>query len=235
MAQHRGSPRPPGPGTAAGRQDDDLYRGVRLAAVTRGWSRRRTGSGCTRSSGSSWTAPTPPSRPGAVAVRRRTRRLRALVAALSVLLLVASGAVVVAERAAGSRRCRPRQLSLARQLAAESRTMTNVDPRRAALLALGSWRAAQTVESRSALLVAADAQYRGSVQASADGSVSAVAIGRRRPGRRHRRPGRHAAAVGRPEPPGDRQARPRAGLVPVGLDERGRPVAGRGQPDAPAP
>src|SRR6185437_11346865 len=35
----------------------------------------------------------------------------------------------------------------------------------------------QTVESRSAVVVAADAQYRGSVQAGADGSVSAIAAG----------------------------------------------------------
>ena len=36
-----------------GRQDDDLFRGVRLGASPSGWSRRRTGSGCNRSSGSS--------------------------------------------------------------------------------------------------------------------------------------------------------------------------------------
>jgi hypothetical protein len=80
------------------------------------------------------------------------------------------------ERAAGAR-VQAGQVSLARQLAAESRTMTNVDPhrRRCSPSAPGGPR--RRSESRSAVVVAADAQYRGSVQAGADGSVSAIAAG----------------------------------------------------------
>ena len=159
-----------------GRQDDDLFRGVRLGAVTQWLESAADRVRLQPVEREFLDRSNAVEQSGAVALRRRTRRLRALVAALSVLLLVASGAVAVAS-ALRERAVQAGQVSLARQLAAESRTMTNVDPHRAALLALGSWRAAQTVESRSAVVVAADAQYRGSVQAGADGSVSAIAAG----------------------------------------------------------
>jgi len=175
MAQHQRFVAAARAWAAAGRQDDDLYRGVRLGAAT-GWlesagDRVRLQPDerefLDRSNAAEQAA--------AFATRRRTRRLRVMVAALSVLLLVASGAVVVA----GTLRqqaVQARQLSLARQLAAEAGNATNVDPRRAALLALGAWRAAETLESRSALLIGGSAQYRGSATASAAGSVSAVAV-----------------------------------------------------------
>jgi WD40 repeat protein len=175
MAQHQRFAAAARAWADAGRQDDDLYRGMRLGAAT-GWlesagDRVRLQpverEFLDRSNAAEQAAE--------LAGRRRTHRLRALVAALSVLLLVASGAVVVASTLR-QQAVQARQVSLSRQLAAESGTATNVDPHRAALLAVGAWRAAETPESRSALLLGAAAQYRGSAAASDAGSVSAVAV-----------------------------------------------------------
>ena len=145
-------------------------RAARLAGVG-----GRPGAGCTRSSGTSSRVRTPPTGPGWSSVRRRTRRLRVLVAALSALLLVAVGTVVVATNLRGQA-VDARQLSLSRQLAASSDLAVTSDPRRAALLALGAWQAAPTVEARSALLATAADAFRGTMTAHPRGAVSAVAI-----------------------------------------------------------
>jgi hypothetical protein len=141
-----------------------------------------------------------------VGVRRRTRRLRAMVAALSVLLLVAAGAVVVATNlradAVGAR-----QLSLSRQLATSSELAVGVDPRRTALSALGAWQAAPTVEARSVLLATAADAFRGRMPAHAS-LVSSVATAQIR---RNRRAARRAHRAHRAEPDRARHRRVRDG------------------------
>ena len=162
LGPHRPAGRRPVPRGPAGR-------GHPVAGVGR-W----TGSGCTRSSGSSWTARTRPSRRARLAVRRRTRRLRALVAALSVLLLVAERRGGRGERAAGARGA-----GRAVEPGPPARGRVPDDDQRrpapggAARPRLVAGRADVGVPQR--VLVAAGAQYRGSAQAGADGSVSAIA------------------------------------------------------------
>ncbi|MFI9383552.1 protein kinase [Kutzneria sp. NPDC052558] len=172
----------------SGEQADDLYRGVRLATLT-SWLESAGGrvrlhpveqDFLARSSAAEQAA--------ALATRRRTRRLRVLVAALSVLLVVASVTVVVATRLRQDALNQQAQaeaagrVSLSRQLAAESELYRGVDPLRLGLSALGAWQAGQTVEARSAVLNAQQDSFRGemaghtsaatSVTVSADGRVA---------------------------------------------------------------
>ncbi|GAA1345902.1 serine/threonine-protein kinase [Saccharothrix algeriensis] len=174
----------------SGQHADDLYRGVRLAALTSWLDTARDRVRLHPVEQEFLFRSTAAEQAGQVAARRRTRRLRVLVAALSALLLVASGAVVLAtwnQRVAKDERDRAaaaRQLGLSRQLAAEAALARGIDPRRSALTALGSWQAGETVESRSALLSAASDSYRGrmtghrgpvsSVAVSGDGGVAAT-------------------------------------------------------------
>ena len=159
----------------AGRQDDDLYRGARLAAV-QDWLGAIGGRVRLHAVEQEFLDRSDAAeRATGLAARRRTRRLRALVAALSVLLLVAGGAVVVASTQR-QEAVAARQLALSRQLAAESGRLGNPDPRRSVLLALGAWQAAPTPEARSALLAADRGFYRGATTGSVNGSVTAVAV-----------------------------------------------------------
>lgn len=168
--------------TESGEQADDLYRGVRLATLN-AWL---------ESTGDRMRLPTAEhdflarsnaaERTGIAAARRRTRRLRVLVAALSVLLVVASVAIVVATRLRQDALDQS-QLSLSRQLAAESALARGVDPVGEGLTALSAWQAGQTVEARSALLNAQQDNFRGellghtaiatSVAVSANGRIAA--------------------------------------------------------------
>nr|WP_042180530.1 serine/threonine-protein kinase [Kibdelosporangium sp. MJ126-NF4]CEL14428.1 High-affnity carbon uptake protein Hat/HatR [Kibdelosporangium sp. MJ126-NF4]CTQ88793.1 High-affnity carbon uptake protein Hat/HatR [Kibdelosporangium sp. MJ126-NF4] len=165
--------------TDAGQQDDDLYRGARLATVNTWLDQDRTRLHPAEQEflDRSNTA----EHAGAIAARRRTRRLRTMVAALSVLLVVAVGAVVVATRLrqdANTERDRAdlgRQLNLSRQLAAESELARGIDHARTGLLALAAWQAEHTVESRSAVLGVQTDHYRGRMLGH-DGPVTAVAI-----------------------------------------------------------
>ncbi|ONI83004.1 hypothetical protein ALI144C_18330 [Actinosynnema sp. ALI-1.44] len=165
--------------TESGQQDDDLYRGARLATVNAWLEQGRTGlqpaeqEFLHRSNNAEHA--------GVIAARRRTRRLRTMVAALSVLLVVAVGAVVVATRLrqdASNERDRAdlgRQLNLSRQLAAESELARGIDHARTGLLALGSWQAEHTVESRSAVLGVQTDHFRGRMLGH-DGPVTGIAI-----------------------------------------------------------
>ncbi|MET0237849.1 MAG: protein kinase [Kibdelosporangium sp.] len=163
----------------SGQHSDDLYRGVRLATLNSWLERGRTQlqpveqEFLVRSNAAEYA--------GQIATRRRTRRLRTLVAALSVLLLVAGAAVGVAtelRQDAQDERNRAdigKQMNLSRQLAAEATLAGGVDPRRAALSALGSWQAGATAEARSALLSSQTDHYRGRMTGH-EGAVSSVAI-----------------------------------------------------------
>ncbi|MBB5957975.1 WD40 repeat protein [Saccharothrix tamanrassetensis] len=165
----------------SGQHADDLYRGVRLAALTSWLDTARDRVRLQPVEQEFLVRSNAAEQAGQVAARKRTRRLRALVAALSVLLLVASGAVVVAtqsQRKANAERDRAdssRQLGLSRQLAAEAAQAGGVDPRRAALTALGGWQAGDTVEARSALLAVQSDSYRGRMTGH-EGPISSVAV-----------------------------------------------------------
>ncbi|GLW05205.1 hypothetical protein Misp01_03350 [Microtetraspora sp. NBRC 13810] len=104
---------------------------------------------------------------------RTARRLRALTAALSVLLLVAATGVLVVwrqERAAQDER----RQATSRQLAAEARAAADGDVRRAAALALQAYRTAPTAQARDAVLSIAAAPAYTSRLTSAAGAVGAV-------------------------------------------------------------
>ncbi|MCE6995177.1 protein kinase [Saccharothrix sp. S26] len=165
----------------SGQHDDDLYRGVRLASLTAWLESARDRVRLQPVEREFLARSTAAEQAGLVAARRRTNRLRGLVVALSLLLVVASVAVVVAtrlQRSAQAERDRAdsgRQQNLSRQLAAESAVARTVDPRRAALAALGAWRASPTVEGRGAVLSAITDAYRGRMTGHV-GAVNALAV-----------------------------------------------------------
>ncbi|MCC8249202.1 serine/threonine-protein kinase [Saccharothrix luteola] len=165
----------------SGQHDDDLYRGVRLASLTTWLESARDRVRLQPVEQDFLARSTAAEHAGQLAARKRTNRLRGLVAALSLLLVVASVAVVVATRlqqSAQAERDRAdtgRQQNLSRQLAAESALARTVDPRRAALAAFGAWRASPTVEGRSALLSATTDAYRGRMTGHV-GAINALAV-----------------------------------------------------------
>ncbi len=161
---------------AAGRDRADLYRGARLAAAL-DWSAGRSDL-------------TPDERAFLQASdrdrRRRTRRLRGLVAGLASLLaaaLVAGVIAVVARNDAEQERLG----ALSRQLAAESLAESDVDPVDAMRKAIESWRTSPTREARGALLSAPLVTYPATfstgvktvyaTDVSPDGSLVAVGTG----------------------------------------------------------
>ncbi|HEU5475530.1 MAG TPA: serine/threonine-protein kinase [Actinophytocola sp.] len=176
--------------TDSGRHDDDLYRGVRLSTLNT-WLEGAWGRVQLQPAEQEFLARSNAAEhAGQLTARRRTRRLRMLVAGLSVLLVVASVAVFVATRsqreavAERGRADEGARANLSRTLAAESALARGIDARRVALLALGAWRADETVEARSALLANQTDHYRGlmtghtdnvtSVAVSGDGQVAAT-------------------------------------------------------------
>lgn len=116
------------------------------------------------------------------AERRRTTRLRALVAVMTVLAILAgllAGVALVARDEAAQ----ARDEALSRQLAIAANDLRQSDPALAAQLALAAYRAAPTVQARSSLLdstaVPTPARYVGPVGemapvASPDGSLLAI-------------------------------------------------------------
>jgi WD40 repeat protein len=93
-------------------------------------------------------------RAGRLRERRRTRRLRALAAALGVLLLLSGVTAVysIQQRAAADRE---RNLAISRQVAGTANRLADTDPALAAQLAVAAYRIAPTVEATSSLLAAA--------------------------------------------------------------------------------
>lgn len=175
LAQHRRFAEAVQSWTASGRQPDDLYRGARLAAVNAWHETAGPRAPLPATEQEFLDRSNAADRAGLAHARRRTRRLRALVAALSVLVVLAGVAVVVAN---GLRRdaLDAGQRNLSRQLAASAALAVDVDPRRTALLALGGWRAAPTTEARSQLLGAAADAYSGTMAPSHRDSVTSVAL-----------------------------------------------------------
>ena len=125
-----------------GRDSGVLYRGARLKAA-RQWAED------TRSEPDALT--TSYLTASIAAARRRTRRGRALVATLTVLLLLAvTGGVIASQQSA---------LNVSRQIAAEADSVRSTDPSLAMQLALAAYRTAPTPEARSSLLTSTHTPY----------------------------------------------------------------------------
>lgn len=141
-----------------------LYRGVRLATTSEWAGREGNSSGLTTAELSFLEASIAAGQAEQVAVRRRTRRLRALAAALTVLLIVAAGAGWVAVR---QRQVADQRLSQAqsRDLAGQAHAAADSDLARAARLAVRAFRAAPTPEARGALLSIAATQRHSALLA----------------------------------------------------------------------
>ncbi|MFD9734617.1 WD40 repeat domain-containing serine/threonine protein kinase [Umezawaea sp. NPDC059074] len=165
----------------SGRQEDDLYRGARLAALTSWLDSAADRVRLNPVEQDFLARSTEAEHAGHVAARRRTTRLRGMVTALSLLLVVAGIAGFVAyrlgqdARAERDRADAGKQQNLSRQLAAESALARGVDPRRQALAALGAWGASPTVEARSAVLAGASDGYRGRMTGHVD-AVTSIAL-----------------------------------------------------------
>ena len=200
----------------SGQHDDDLYRGVRLASLTAWPEAARDRVRLQPVEQEFLARSTAAEHAGQVAARRRTHRLRGLVAALSLLLVVAAAVVATLSQQSGrperDRADSGRQQNLSRQLAAESALARTVDPRRAALAAFGSWRASPTVEGRSALLASTTDSYRGRMTGHV-GAVNALLVSD---------DGKTAASGGREAPCGCGTC-PRRRQLAV-LDATARPV-----------
>ncbi|WUI03943.1 hypothetical protein OHR68_19810 [Spirillospora sp. NBC_00431] len=157
------------------RDPDVLLRGSRLA-IAREWAERDdNATTLTAGERAFLAAAITAEQTEQATIRRRTRRLRALSAALAVLLLAATLAGAVAVRQS--------RLALARQHQAQSRELAGratlaaeTDPVEAIRLAMAAYRHAPTTEARGSLLSAAATMrfktgLRGAVQ-----PVSAVAL-----------------------------------------------------------
>ncbi|GAB3435349.1 nSTAND1 domain-containing NTPase [Actinophytocola sediminis] len=145
-------------GWRAGGQDRaDLYRGARLAAAL-DWAANRAD--LTKDE---WSFLQASDRDR----RRRTRRLRGLVAGLTTLLVLALVAGFVAVVAYSDAE-RERNVALSRQFAAQSLAEGEIDPVSAMRNAVRGWRASHTPEARGALLSARMLSYPAAVQTGID-------------------------------------------------------------------
>ncbi len=105
--------------------------------------------------------------------RRQARRLRALVAALSILLVTASGAAVLAARAQRAT-SQQRDIVTSQRVAERAASLRRFQPALAAQLGLAAYRLAPTSQARSSLLSSLTSPYATIVE-SAD-EVHAVAV-----------------------------------------------------------
>ncbi|OLF12026.1 hypothetical protein BLA60_08325 [Actinophytocola xinjiangensis] len=133
---------------AGGHDRGDLYRGARLVAAL-DWAAGRAD--LTRDE-TAFLHASDRDR------RRRTRRLRGVVAGLATLLVLALVAGFVAVLAYDEA-TRERNVALSRQLAAQSLAVGDVDPVDAMRKAVQGWRTSQTPEARGALLSARMLSY----------------------------------------------------------------------------
>jgi WD40 repeat protein len=131
-----------------------LYRGARLT-ITREWA-GRDGAALSARERRFLDASVAAETREQTATRRRARRMRQLVALLSVLLVIAAATSFVAinaEREAADQR----DIALSQKVAAEANGLRGGNPALAAQLALAAYRLAPTVEARGALLSASTA------------------------------------------------------------------------------
>ncbi|OLF17273.1 hypothetical protein BU204_12615 [Actinophytocola xanthii] len=108
------------------------------------------------------------------AARRSSRRLRQLVALLTVLLVVTAGVGAVAVRS-GAESTRQRNTVVSQKVAGEARELRGSDPALAAQLALAAYRLAPTAEARGAMLGSFTPAYATRLAAHQD-NVNAVAF-----------------------------------------------------------
>lgn len=126
-----------------------LYRGARLE-LTSGWAaghRSRLG----EVEHDFLAAARAEEDAGRLAARRRTRRLRRLVAGLTAMTLLAVTATVVAVEQGGAA-TRQRDLAISRAVAGQAGDLRSTDPALATRLSLAAYRIADTPEARSAVL-----------------------------------------------------------------------------------
>ncbi|MEU7909238.1 helix-turn-helix domain-containing protein [Actinoplanes sp. NPDC049118] len=134
-----------------------LYRGARLA-VAREWAHRTGGPALNPVARDFLDASVSRELAEQHAARRRTRRLRQLVAALTVLFLLATTMTLLAARA-GQISTRQRDEAVSRQVAQEVDPLRGGNPALANQLSLGAYRLARTPEARGALLSSFAAPY----------------------------------------------------------------------------
>ncbi|MEU4217258.1 helix-turn-helix domain-containing protein [Actinoplanes sp. NPDC026623] len=134
-----------------------LYRGARLA-VAREWAQRTGAPALNPVAREFLAASVARELAEQHAARRRTRRLRQLVAALTVLFLLATTMTVVAARS-DRISTRQRDEAVSRQVAQEADPLRGDNPALANQLSLAAYRLARTPEARGALLSSFAAPY----------------------------------------------------------------------------
>jgi WD40 repeat protein len=151
-----------------------LYRGTRLAAA-REWAANPTSDSLNPTEQAFLDASIELQRRELAGAARRTRQLRYLAAGLAVLLLIVTGASIVAiDKSRDARHAQ--QVATSRQLAGQALALTRSAPDTAMLLAAQAYRIAPTVEARGALLsMAVDLANSGEL-AGHHGPVSKLAF-----------------------------------------------------------
>lgn len=137
-----------------GRDPGALYRGVRLDAAVDWVTRQDHRDELNQLEQEFVDASVQATRAEGVRERRRTRRLRSLVVALTALLLVSAGATVYSIQQTNAAD-RERDLAVSRQVAGTANRLADSDPALAAQLAVAAYRIAPTVEATSSLITAA--------------------------------------------------------------------------------
>jgi WD40 repeat protein len=137
-----------------GRDSGALYRGVRLDAAVDWVTRQDHRDALNQLEQEFVDASVQATRAEHVRERRRTRRLRTLVAALGALLLVSAAATVYSVQQTDAAN-RERNLAVSRQVAGTANRLADSDPALAAQLAVAAYRIAPTVEATSSLITAA--------------------------------------------------------------------------------
>lgn len=155
--------------TTMRRDPGALYRGTRLAIAT-GWAGRHRALLTMREREFLDSSVAAQASEESAAVEHG-RRLRHLVALLSVLLVVASGATVVAAHARGTA-TEQRNIALSQKVAAEAVALRATNPQLAAQLSVAAYDLVPTVEARSSLLEA----FATPIPAKLDGEFNALAF-----------------------------------------------------------
>lgn len=156
------------------RDPDALYRGVRLDGAL-DWVGERDHRGVLNQLEQQFVdASAEATRAERVRERGRTRRLRRLVAALVVLLVLSVAATTysIQQRATAERE---RNAALSRQIAGTANRLRDSDPALAAQLAVAAYRMAPTVEARSSVLAASGSPAVTRMQRPS-GALQAVAV-----------------------------------------------------------